>query len=118
MCDEIMVNDDQVVAALWKKFYTLTEEMYRFIKKNDIDTFFDLLQQRIQIQKKIEQLGNCTYHKTDAGKALIASINPINVKIRSLAQSWLIRTRNKNHMVHSYDNPDIMSLGFILNRKM
>lgn len=113
-----MVNDDQRAAALWKKFSVLTEEMYRFIKKNDIDTFFELLRQRIEIQDQIEKLDNHTYHKTVEGSAVIAAINPLNSKIHSMAQSWLIRTRNRNNMVHSYDSSDMMSLGFMFNRKM
>ncbi|MDQ0205150.1 hypothetical protein [Pectinatus haikarae] len=112
-----MENTDAQAAALWKKFYIITTEMYRFIKKDKVDTFFILLEQRMELQKLIEKLDNKTYHKTPVGKTLISKINPINVKIRALAQSWLIRSRNMSNKVHSYDMNTRMQ-GIFFNKKL
>ncbi|WP_196592591.1 hypothetical protein [Pectinatus sottacetonis] len=113
-----MENTDKEAAALWNKFYMLTTEMYRFLKKSDIDMFFSLLQQRLDLQKMLEKLDNKTYHKTVAGKKLISQINPINVQIKAMAQSWLIRMRNKNNKVNSYDvSPYVLQMNRF-NKKM
>ncbi|WP_196601329.1 hypothetical protein [Pectinatus frisingensis] len=112
-----MENSDAKAEVLWKKFYMVTTEMYRFIKKNDTDMFLSLLDQRLELQKQLEQLNNKTYHKTEAGKALIRQINPLNVRIRALAQSWLISHRNLNNKVHSYDTAMSLS-GNFFNKKL
>ncbi len=112
----IMDNKDVV---LWKKFYTLTTEMYRFIKKNDIDMFFSLLEQRMDLQKMIEEVPDKKYHLTDEGKALLTEINVLNVKIKAMSQSWLIRTRNRNNKVRSYGGyTPGMAMGNIFNKKL
>ncbi|WP_196598639.1 hypothetical protein [Pectinatus frisingensis] len=112
-----MENSDRQAAVLWEKFYILTKEMYRFIKKSDIDMFLNLLNQRLELQKQLENLNNKTYHKTEAGHDLIVKINPINTKIHALAQSWLISHRNLNNKVHSYDMATMPS-GNFFNKKL
>ncbi|MBB5336834.1 hypothetical protein [Pectinatus brassicae] len=105
-------------AILWKKFYTLTKEMHRFIKKNDVDMFFSLLQQRMDLQKMLEDIPNKTYHQTDDGRELLTKINMMNVKIKALSQSWLIRMRNRNNKVRSYDYMAGPAMGNIFNKKL
>ena len=108
-------NEDVI---LWKKFYTLTKEMYRFIKKNEVDMFFSLLQQRMDLQKMIEKLPDKAYHQTDEGRELLTEINMMNVKIKALSQSWLIRMRNRNNKVRSYDYMAGPAMGNIFNKKL
>lgn len=110
-----MENTDAQAAALWQSFSTLTQEMYRFIKKGEIDMFLNLLNQRLDLQKKLEQLNNTTYHKTEEGHKLIASLNPLNIKIHALAQTWLISHKNHSNKVHAYDA--MKTAGNFFNKK-
>lgn len=111
------MNTDKQAAQLWNSFYILTIEMQRFLKKNEINMFFSLLQQRMDLQKELEKLNNITYHKTDEGQELLQKIAAISLKTKGLAQSWLIRGRNKSNKVRSYDYMAAQSMGNIFNKK-
>lgn len=79
--------------------------------------FFSLLQQRMDLQKKIENLNNSTYHKTAEGQELLHEIAAVSLKTKGMAQSWLIRGRNKSNKVRSYDYMAAQSMGNIFNKK-
>lgn len=112
-----MENTDQQAADLWQKYYMLTEEMYRFIKKNEVDMFFQLVEQRGEVQKLLQKLDNKTYHKTAEGKVLISKINPLTLQIRALAQAWLVRMKARNNKVHAYDGMNDLPAGHTYNRE-
>ena len=98
-------------AELWRKFLVVTQEMRKFILRSDIEMFLTLLEQRRRLQKLIEELHDDTYHKTEAGKALIAQINPLNTEIQYQAQIWLNKTKRQNATARAYDSLGIMGDG-------
>lgn len=98
-------------AELWRKFLVVTQEMRKFILRNDIEMFLTLLEQRQRLQKLLEDLRDDTYHKTEAGKALIAQINPINAEIQYQAQLWLNKTKRQNATARAYDSLGLVGSG-------
>lgn len=110
-------NSDVLAEKFWRDFYILTQEMERFLKKEDLDMFFRLLDQRLHLQKKLEKLNNKTYHETEDGQKLLRQINQLNIKVQALAQSWLIAHRNISNKIHSYDGAMSFS-GNFFNQKM
>ncbi len=74
--------------------------------------FLQLLEQRLTLQKLIEELPPNDYHLTEEGRALIGQINPLSAKIRSLGQAWLIRKRNQNNRVNAYEAKQHFSAGY------
>lgn len=91
-------------AELWRKFFVVTQEMRKFLERNDIDMFLSLLEQRQRLQALLEDLRDDTYHRTAAGKALIAQINPINAEIQYQAQLWLNKTKRQQATARAYDS--------------
>ena len=112
-----MENQDMAAQKLWEKFLRLTQEMLRFLEKENVDMFLELLTQRLALQKSIEELANDTYHLTPEGKALIEQINPLNVKIQYKVQLWLNTTRKNQNMARAYDSLGYSTTGHQLNRE-
>lgn len=112
-----MENQDMAARKLWEKFLRLTQEMLRFLEKENIDMFLELLTQRLALQKNIEALSNDTYHLTPEGKALIAQINPLNRQIQYRTQLWLNTTKRNQTMARAYDSLGYSATGHQLNRE-
>ena len=112
-----MENINSKAQELWEKFLVLTQEMFKFIEKNEIDTFLELLNQRLKLQEMIENLPKNEYHLSNEGKRVIAQINPINVEIQYKVQLWLNKTKKSQSMARAYDSLGYELAGFSLNRK-
>ena len=97
--------DDVVAEArdLWQTYLTLTKELLKFINKQDIDTFLDLVPQRSQLIEKLEALPSKDYLKLDEFKAIAEEIKPMDKEIMYKARAWLTRSRRQNNVVRSYD---------------
>ena len=87
--------------ANWQMYLTLTQELLKFINKEDIDEFLDLVRQRNIIE--------C--------QELVQKIVPIDMQVIYKAKAWLNKSRRQNATVHAYDLQDINPIGNILNRK-
>lgn len=114
----MMENNDSKAQDLWRKFLDLTQEMRKFLAQDDVDMFLELLRQRLELQKMIEQLDNHTYHLTAEGSALIAKIGPVNAEIQYKTQLWLNKTKKTQNMARAYDSLGYESAGFTLNREL
>lgn len=81
--------------------------------------FLSLMEQRLRLQRLIEELRDDAYHKTEEGKALIAQINPINAEIQYQTQLWLNKKKRQQATARAYDSlGDIGQgcVGNVLNR--
>lgn len=106
-------------AELWRKFLVVTQEMRKFLLQSDIDMFLSLMEQRLRLQKLIEELRDDAYHRTEEGRALIAQINPINAEIQYQAQLWLNKTKRQQSTARAYDSLGDVGqgrVGNVLNR--
>lgn len=79
--------------ALWQDYQFLTKEMLKFIGKQDMDLFNDLLNQRERLQAIIEQTADDGYKISPQGKSLIREIQQINQEITNNMQ--LLHNSNK-----------------------
>lgn len=118
------MSDKQEMAALskakanWQLYYTLTQEMLKFIGKEDIDEFLELEQQRSALVERMKALPETeVYRKTTDCQKLIEKIKPLDMQLVYKAKSWLNRSRQQNASVHAYDIQHMNSLGNIFNKK-
>lgn len=95
---------------LWDKFSILTDEMKKFLAKDDIDEFLALNQQRIQIEKMIAAKTEKLYIQSDEGQAFLKQLILLNETIYISIQRWLNATRSRKQVTNSYE-----SLGYKLN---
>lgn len=104
--------------ANWQMYFTLTQELLKFINKEDIDEFLDLVRQRNIIVERMKALPETeSYRKTLECQKLVQKIVPIDMQVIYKAKAWLNKSRRQNATVHAYDLQDINPIGNILNRK-
>ena len=93
---------------LWLTYLSVTKELLKFINKQDIDTFLELVPQRTQLIEKIEALPSKDYRQLDEFKKIAEIIKPLDKEIMYKARAWLNKSRRQNSMVRSYDLGDSM----------
>ena len=104
--------------ANWQMYYTLTQELLKFIDKNDIDEFLELERQRSELVERMKALPETEdYRQTEECKELVRKISPLDMQVIYKAKAWLNRSRQQNASVHAYDIQNMNSLGNILNKK-
>jgi len=102
----------------WHMYYVLTQELLKFIDKQDIDQFLDIEKQRYAIVERMKALPETEeYRKTAECRELVQKIKPLEMQIIYKAKAWLNRSRHQNASVHAYDLQGINTLGNILNKK-
>ncbi len=104
-------------AALWYKYEVITQEMLKFVKREDIDEFLELVSQRERLQQLLEALGETDYPHTEAGQALYQRLQPMDMQIRYLAKRWLNQNRRRNKVVDGYGQPAGF-IGHVFNRDL
>ena len=102
-------------AACWQKYEMLTREMLKFIGREDVDEFREIVEQRDRLQQQIEALGVCSYPHTEAGQALYERLQPMDMQIRYQAKRWLNQHRHQSEVVDGYGQPAGF-IGHVFNR--
>ncbi|MGP1586179.1 MAG: flagellar protein FliT [Schwartzia sp. (in: firmicutes)] len=88
--------------SLWQQFLTLTEEMKKFIEKDDVDMFFSLASQREKVFQWIEALPADDFRETPEGKALLSELKPLDLSMQQAAKRWLNTARKRSESVEAY----------------
>ena len=60
--------------ALWQDYWFLTKEMMKFLTKQDMDLFYDLLNQRERLQTIIDQTADNDFKVSPEGRILLTEI--------------------------------------------
>ena len=122
--EDTKVSNEEVlgkVRILWQKYFTLTNELLKFISKNDVDTFFELVSQRGKLIDLMKALPENNFRETDECKEMIEKIKQMDMQIMYKARAWLNKSRRQNNAVRSYDLTGVAgnfgSRGTIFNRK-
>ena len=105
----------------WELYRTLTHELIKFMDKEDIEEFLDLVDQRGVLVDRMKENPACeTYRATPECQSLIEEVVPLDRQIMYKAKSWLNKSRRQNAAVRSYDltAPKFGAVGNILNKKM
>jgi hypothetical protein len=116
------VNDDKTpmeqAVANWQLYYMLTQELLKFINKQDIDEFLDLAEQRNTIVDRMKALPETeVYRQTDECRDLVEKIKPLDMQVIYKAKSWLNKSKQQNATVRAYDLQSFDPVGNIVNRK-
>ena len=123
MSDEKAGKDPQAeVRRLWALYRTLSQELLKFIDRQDVDEFLALAEQRGRVVDALKALPPGVvpaYRQTPEAQALQQEIRPLDMQIVYKAKAWLNKSRRQNAMVRSYDltTEHLSPLGNILNRE-
>jgi len=60
--------------ALWQDYHFLTKEMIKFLTKQDMELFYELTNQREQLQTMLEQTPDKGFKLSPAGRSLLSEI--------------------------------------------
>lgn len=96
----------QKARDLWQMYRMLSHELLKFIDKEDIDEFLDLVRQRgivVDRMKAIDKAKMQAFRQTPECQGYIQEIRPLDMQIVYKARAWLNKSRRKNAMVRSYD---------------
>ena len=108
----------QEAKANWDMYYVLTQELLKFIDRQDIDQFLELERQRNTVVERMKALPETEeYRKTAECRDLVARIKPLDMQIIYKAKAWLNKSRQQNASVHAYDLQSIGGVGSLLNKK-
>lgn len=104
--------------ANFELYHMLTQELLKFIDKNDIDEFLELERQRSELVDRMKALPETEiYRKTEECQQLVQRIKPLDMQVIYKAKAWLNKSRQQNATVHAYDLQNTYTLGNILNKK-
>ena len=104
--------------ANFELYHVLTQELLKFIDKNDIDEFLELERQRSDLVTRMKELPETeVYRRTEECRQLVQRIKPLDMQVIYKAKAWLNKSRQQNATVHAYDLQGTNALGNILNKK-
>ena len=110
---------NEQAAVLWRKYLTMSKELLKFIDQGDIDTFLELVDQRVALVDRMKALPPHTFRQTQEFNDLVAEIKPLDMQVIYKARAWLNRSRRNSSAVKSYDlsNLSLSPAGNLFNRK-
>ena len=104
--------------ALWEQYFVLTQEMQKFLNREDVDEFLNIAEQRNVIFDRMQEATTPEHKKTDEYKAFLAKLQPIAKDVMDRAKSWLARSKQRNVKVRSYTAPTgFQPSGHMVNTK-
>jgi hypothetical protein len=113
----MMNANNEKIKSLWLTYFSLSEEMLKFIERENIDVFLQLLGQREEVQKILEQQEANDWPRTKEGQALYQKIKPVDMQVQYKARLWLNKSKHKNEVAKAYDSLGEQPAGHVFNRE-
>lgn len=111
-------SDLKAAARDFHLYLSLSQELLKFISREDIDEFLALGRQRTELVARMrENPATETYRKTAEAQSLVQEIKPLDMQLIYKAKAWLNKSRRKTAAVHAYDLRNLQPLGTIFNKK-
>ena len=112
MRDETM----EKAAALWRRYYAVTEDLMKMLDREDLDMFMELVEQREKLINQMKALPENNYRQSDECQEFIEKIKPLDMQIIYRAKTWLNKSRHQTSAVRSYDLRSYGGVGGIVNK--
>ena len=97
---KIMVG--KTAEALWQDYLFLTKEMKKFLIKQNMELFNNLLNQRERLQAIIDQTADDGFKFSSQGRNLLSEIQQINQDITGNMQLLLTRSKRQHQVSEAY----------------
>lgn len=108
--------NDAALQVKWQDYLFLTEEMKKFLQKNELDMFLSLLDQREAIQKEIQAAKeDHPFYVSTEGRALLFSIQQANQAMMMSFQMVFNGLRKRENISNAYEGM-LNFTGAFLNR--
>ena len=93
---------EKTAQALWQDYRFLTKEMLKFLAKQDMELFYDLMNQREQLQVILEQTPDEGFKISPIGKALISEIQQDSQAIIETLQIRMGSSKRQHQVSKAY----------------
>ena len=98
-----MQDTEKTISVLWQDYLFLTTEMGRFLEKQDIDLFLELISQRERLQSMIENKQKQMGMNSPPKEEILTEINKANQVVMDKLR-YLMNMEDKQHnLSHAYD---------------
>jgi len=88
--------------ALWQDYQFLTKEMMKFLVKQDMELFYELMKQREKLQAIIDQTADNNFKFSPEGHNLFSEIQQVNQAITENLQLLLSRGKRRHQVSEAY----------------
>lgn len=103
------VMTGRTAKALWQDYRVLTKEMLKFLDRQDMALFYNILNQREQIQFIIEQTEDDGFKDSPEGRRLLEEIQSENELITNNLQFWLNSSKRHRQVSQIYNKVGAIS---------
>jgi hypothetical protein len=87
---------------LWQSYRFLTREMAAFIAKQELDMFYELQNQRIQLQEMIDEQGAYGFLRTTEGLELVREVQQTDARISTQLRGAMNRLQQQRQVQNAY----------------
>ena len=93
---------DKTAQALWQDYQFLTKEMIKFLTKQDMNLFYDLMNQRERLQTMIDRTADDDFKVSPEGRSSLAEIQQDNQTIIHDLQIRLGSSKRQHQVSEAY----------------
>jgi len=101
----------------WEQFATISNEMNKFIDKNDTDVFLDLVRQRAFFEEQIKTNSEQSFIKSPQGQILLKEIIRVNKVVLQKTHIWLNKTKTNRDVSQAYESLGYTNQSFRWDQK-
>ena len=98
-----MEKIEKTISVLWQDYLFLTTEMEKFLDKQDLDLFFELISQRDRLQTMIESRQQQFPNDSPPRAGILAEINKVNQVVMNKLRSAMNREDKQHNISRAYD---------------
>ena len=88
--------------SLWRDYLFLTKEMLKFLDKQDMELFHELLNQRERLQAVIEETPDHGFRNSSEGRKLLSQLQEENKTLMSHFQATHSKARHHHQVAEAY----------------
>ena len=88
--------------SLWQDYCFLTREMASFIARQELDMFYELQDQRLQLQARIDEMADYSYLQTDEGREMVSELKATDARIASQLRGSMSRLNQQRRVQRAY----------------
>lgn len=95
---------DKTAEGLWQDYHFLTKEMAKFLTKQDMDLFYDLMSQREELQTIIDQTADNGFKISPLGRKLLKEIKEDSQMVIRRLQTVFNNSKRQQQVSDAYSH--------------
>ncbi|MEG6584994.1 hypothetical protein [Dendrosporobacter sp. 1207_IL3150] len=88
---------------LWRNYLFLTQEMSKFLDRQEVELFLEIMSQRESLQMQIEQAPNDGFSQSTSGKQCYKAIFLLEQSIKTKLACFINLSKRQNQISNAYE---------------